>query len=182
MSSIEPTQRRGPNTCCGRPWHLRVHHASPAVQGGRRTPPRGPPRPEPHTCTREDARPRRGGAQSPKDVTPVAGPPSPCPCPRRWPPGCPPSSRPRSVPGPPAGPRDIPWAASSRRARLPAGCSPARRRGSRCGDGGVRGTPAPSQPLTLPVSTERSSTSPQLRIAPAQRQTGAPGSLGRPHT
>lgn len=128
--------------------------------------------------TQEGARPRQGGLQSPKNVTwPCL---SPCPCPRRWPPGSPASSHPGSVPGPPAGPCDTPRAASSPRARLPAGGSPAPHRGSRCRDGDIRGIPAQTQPLTLPVTMQRSSTSPQPSVTPAQHQTGVPESLGTP--
>lgn len=76
---------------------------------------------------------------------------SPCPCPRRWPPGCPASSPPGSGPGPPAVPRGTPRAVSSLRARLPAGGSPAPHRDSHCGSGGVRGTPALSQSSVLQV-------------------------------
>lgn len=93
---------------------------------------------------------------------------SPCPCPRRWPPGCPASSPPRSGPGPPAVPRGTPRAVSSVRARLPAGGSPAPHRGSHCRYGGIRETP--SQPLWVP--RHRGSALPQHNPAPIQHQTG----------
>lgn len=105
---------------------------------------------------------------------------SPCPCPRQWPPGSPVSSHPKSVPGPPAGPCDTPRAVSSPRARLPAVGSPAPHRGSRCRDRDIRGIPAQSQPLILPVTMQRSSTSLQPGVTPAQHQTGTPESLGTP--
>lgn len=94
---------------------------------------------------------------------------SPCPSQRQWLPGSAASCHPGSVPGPPAGPRGIPWAESSRRARMPAGGSPAPQRGSCCGYSGVRGTPAPAP---------QSSASPQPGIPlPLQGEDRAPGPL-----